>query len=150
MMLPVFGVESSSWIAEPLRLLAVTVILGSGVAVLGMRWHSADDDRRRQILGPSVGLAAALLWFLSLWAAMLLKPNLGFSGDAAPFAPLGVALYLLPWLLPPLLLLHAVLRRGLWKVVQWGNHQPQPLRNEMDETHNEQALAHAAALEKAH
>jgi hypothetical protein len=148
--LPVFRLDPSLWIAESLRLLVVAIILGSGGVVLGMRLCGADSERRRQIAGPSVGLAAALLWVLALWTAVLLNPNLGFSGTAAPFAPLGVALYLLPWLLPPLLLLHAVLRRGLWKVVQWDNHQHCAVKNGMDETPNEQALAHTPALEKAH
>jgi hypothetical protein len=117
--LPVSGVLPSTWIPQPLQLLAVTVILGSGVVALALRFQRADALLRRQIGGPSVGLAAAVLWFPGLWTAMFFSPDLGFGSSAAPFAPLSVAIYLLPWLLPPLTMIHAMLRRGLWRVVQW-------------------------------
>ncbi|MBX3001844.1 MAG: hypothetical protein KF893_25185 [Caldilineaceae bacterium] len=117
-MLPVMGAQPAAWIPEGLRLLAVTAILGSGVAALALRVQRADTELRRQIATPSLGLAAVVICFLGLWTAMLLSPKLGFSGLIAPFAPLSVPIYLLPWLLPPLLMLHAVLRRSLWSVVQ--------------------------------
>lgn len=146
--LPVMGIQPVAWIPEVLRLLVVAAILGSGVAALVVRLQRADDALRWQSAGPSLGLAVVVIYFLSLWVATLLQPNFGFKNLVAPFAPLSVPIYLLPWLLPPILMLHAVLRRGLWGVVQWDNHHA--VGNGMDETPNQQALAHTPALEKAH
>lgn len=45
---------------------------------------------------------AAIGCFLGIWAATLLLPDWSIRGNVHPFAPLGVTVYLLPWLLPVL------------------------------------------------
>lgn len=68
--------------------------------------------------GPAIAFTVAMGAFLAIWALSLLLPGLVLRGGDAPFVPLATPLFLWPWLLPPLTLLHAVMRRGLWKVVQ--------------------------------
>jgi hypothetical protein len=72
----------------------------------------------------------SVCWFLGLWGASLLIPSLGFADAGAPFAPLSVALYLLPWLLAPSTLLYAVVHRKLWSVVEWKNQSSQTIMAE--------------------
>lgn len=82
------GVEWALWAA------ALLVVGGSAILALVRSWPTG--------LARSVAPAWALavLAFLSLWAATLLFPARNIRGVVHPFAPLGVTVYLLPWLLP--------------------------------------------------
>ena len=62
---------------------------------------------------PGLCWALAVTCFLAIWAATLLNPALNIQGVVHPFAPLGVTIYLLPWLLPVGGTIVAV-RKGLW------------------------------------
>ncbi len=117
--LPVVGINANALLPAPLRLAGLIGIMGGGLWMMWTRWQRSPVALQRQIIGPVLGFTVALLWFLGLWAATLIVPDLGFSAPRDPFAPLSVTLYLMPWLLPPLLILHAVLRRGLWQVIEW-------------------------------
>jgi hypothetical protein len=62
---------------------------------------------------PGLTWALAVAFFLTLWAGTLVEPALNIQGVVHPFAPLGVTVYLLPWLLPMGGMI-LVARKGLW------------------------------------
>ena len=78
-----------------------------GAAALVRSW----DNRPARL--PALCWALAVAFFLGIWAATLLNPALNSQGIVHPFAPLGVTVYLLPWLLPVGGTIIAV-RKGLW------------------------------------
>jgi hypothetical protein len=116
--LPALDLHPARWIAEPVRLLGALGILGDGLWALLLRWRHAQRWERRQIRGPMIAFVVAILSFLMIWTLSLRLPALVLSGRDAPFVPLTTPLFLWPWLLPPLTILHAIMRRGLWKVIQ--------------------------------
>ncbi len=119
--LPALDLHPSRWFAEPFRLLAAVGVLGDGLWALLLHWRQAPPWERRQMRGPVIAFAVAILSFLIIWTLSLRLPSLVLSGRDAPFAPLATPLFLWPWLLPPLTILYAVVRRGLWKVIQCSN-----------------------------
>lgn len=92
------------WIVWGLVLL---VMGGAAAAALVRSW----DNRPARL--PALCWALAVAFFLGIWAATLLNPALNIQGIVHPFAPLGVTVYLLPWLLPVGGTIIAV-RKGLW------------------------------------
>lgn len=91
-------------------LLWCAALLGlGGSAALGIARNWPHQTSR------PVALAwlAAIGCFLGIWAATLLLPDWNIRGAVHPFAPLGVTVYLLPWLLPVIATVLAA-RRSLW------------------------------------
>ncbi|MFZ1755318.1 MAG: hypothetical protein WBO46_03860 [Caldilineaceae bacterium] len=86
---------------------ALAVVGGAAILALIRSW----DDRPARLPALCWGLAVAT--FLGTWAATLLNPAWNIRGIIHPFAPLGVTVYLLPWLLPVAGTLVAV-RSGWW------------------------------------
>lgn len=86
---------------------ALSVLGGTATTALWQSW------RNPLIRLPALAWALAVACFLALWGATLLNSELNFRGIVHPFAPFGVTVYLLPWLLPPFALVLAA-RKGLW------------------------------------
>ena len=95
------AVEWTLWAA------ALLVVGGSAAIAILRGWRSGLT----RSVAPAWALA--VLAFLSIWAATLLFPAWNIRGVVHPFAPLGVTLYLLPWLVP-LGGTIAAARCGLW------------------------------------
>lgn len=85
------------------------------LAVLGGSVAIGRTRSRRPAAGRSVFLVwtLALGCFLAIWVATLLVPAWNIRGNVHPFAPLGVTVYLLPWLLPLLRIMLAA-GRDMW------------------------------------
>lgn len=73
-----------------------TLLVVGGAAVVSLRRSWGDGAARQSALAWS----SAVVCFLAIWAATLLYPEWDIRGNVHPFAPFGVTLYLLPWLLP--------------------------------------------------
>lgn len=86
---------------------ALSVLGGTATTALWQSW------RNPLIRLPALAWALAVACFLALWGATLLNSELNFRGIVHPFAPFGVTVYLLPWLLPPLALVLAA-RKVSW------------------------------------
>ena len=87
--------------------MALLVVGGAAGLALARSW---SDSAARL---PGLCWALTVTCFLAIWAATLLNPALNIQGVVHPFAPLGVTIYLLPWLLSPVGMIVAA-RRGLW------------------------------------
>lgn len=117
----VVGVAVLLWQGTPLHRLTLqqpalewgvwavcTTVLG-GSAGLGVA-RSWPHRAGRPV---ALAWAGAVVCFLAIWAATLLSPAWNIRGAIHPFAPLGVTVHLLPWLLPAITTLLAA-RRGRW------------------------------------
>jgi hypothetical protein len=87
---------------------ALVVVGGATILALARSWN----ERPARL--PALCWALAVASFLGIWAATLLNPALNIQGVVHPFAPLGVTVYLLPWLLPLAATVVAA-RSGLWE-----------------------------------
>lgn len=96
------AVEWALWAA------ALLVVGGSAAIAILRGWRSGLT----RSVAPAWALAVFV--FLSIWAATLLFPAWNIRGVVHPFAPLGVTVYLLPWLLPLGATVTAA-RCGLWQ-----------------------------------
>jgi hypothetical protein len=99
--------------SDGMHLLAYIVILGSGCLAQWARYRRADARARQQTRAVVAAFILAISCFVVLWAASLVVPGLRLRlpGLQPFFAFSG---YLLPWLLLPVSIAEAVLRRGLW------------------------------------
>jgi len=84
----------------------VLLVVG-GAAAVSLHRSWGDGPARLSALAWS----SAVLCFLAVWAGTLLYPAWDIRGNVHPFAPLGVTIYLLPWLLPLAGMIHLYSRQ---------------------------------------
>jgi len=111
--LNITGLDPQAW---PDTLVALVLLGGMGLGLLAqiLRYRRATHLERRQTRPVVIAFTLALTGFALVWLAQIAVPDLRgrslshFSG-LFTFVP-----YLLPWLLIPVSLVYANLRRGLW------------------------------------
>lgn len=113
---------------QPLALAATAAGLASGLLALAARRR--DPAQRRQVTPVLLGFGLAIAWFLVLWGAALLRPDLQVHRVTLPATLFAFAPYLIPWLLLPASLL-APLSRDRQAMVSLAN-QPMERPGELE------------------